>query len=62
MVTTALLVPSDLLVVQVRKESRDPLVLLVSRVFLAPLDPLVRLASPEIEVSLEIKVHPDLLA
>lgn len=51
-----------MLVVQVRKESRDPLVLLVSRVFLAPLDPLVRLASPEIEVSLEIKVHPDLLA
>lgn len=61
MVTTALLVLSDLLVLQVRRESRDPLVLLVSRVFLAPLDLLVRLASPEIEVSLEIKVYLDLL-
>lgn len=61
MVTTALLVLSDLLVPQVRRESRDPLVLLVSRVFLAPLDLLVRPASPEIEVSLEIKVYQDLL-
>lgn len=51
-----------MLVAQARKESREPLVLLVSRVFLAPLDPLVRLASPEIEVSLEIKVYQDLLA
>lgn len=50
-----------MLVLQVRRESRDPLVLLVSRVFLAPLDLLVRLASPEIEVSLEIKVYLDLL-
>lgn len=61
METTALLVMLDLLVPQVRKENRDPLVLLVSRVFLAPLDLLVRLASPEKEVSLEIKVHQDLL-
>ncbi len=50
-----------MLVPQVKRESRDHLVLLVSRVFLAPLDLLVRLASPEIEVSLEIKVYQDLL-
>lgn len=61
MVTMVLLVLLDLLVPLVRKESRDPLVLLVSRVFLAPLDLLVRLASLVIEVSLEIKVYQDLL-
>lgn len=61
MVTMVLLVLLDLLVPLVRKESRDHLVLLVSRVFLAPLDLLVRLASLVIEVSLEIKVYQDLL-
>lgn len=61
MVTTVLLDLPDLLVAQVRKENKDPLVLLVSRVSLAPLDLLVRLANLEREVSLEIKVHQDLL-
>lgn len=56
-----LLVLPDLLVAQERKENRDPLVLLVSRVFLAPLDLLVSLANLETEVPLEIKVHLDLL-
>lgn len=62
MVTMVLLVLLDLQVPLVRKESRDPLVLLVSRVFLVLLDLLVRLASPVIEVSLEIKVFQDPLA
>lgn len=56
-----LLVLPDLLVAQERKENRDPLVLLVSRVFQAPLDLLVSLANLETEVPLEIKVHLDLL-
>lgn len=45
----------------VRRESRVPLVLLVSRVFLGLLDLLVRLESLETEASPETKVLLDLL-
>lgn len=45
----------------VRRESRDPLELPVSRVCLDPLDLLVRLASLVIEVFLETRVLLDLL-
>lgn len=50
-----------MLVLLVRRESRDPLELLVSRVCLVPLDQLVRLASLVIEVSPETRVLLDLL-
>jgi len=52
------LVLVDLLV---RRESRDPLVPLASRVCLDPLDPLERLARLEIEVFPETRVLLDLL-
>jgi len=61
MATTELLVPVDLWVMLVRRESREPLELLASRDCLAPLDQLVRLASPETEVSPETRVFLDLL-
>lgn len=57
----ALLVLLDLVVPLVRRESRDPLVLLVSRVFLGLLDLSVRLESLETEEFQETKVLLDLL-
>ncbi|WP_289465580.1 hypothetical protein, partial [Klebsiella pneumoniae] len=51
----------DLLVDLVRRESKDLLELLASRVFPDPLDLLVRLESLETEVSQETRVLLDLL-
>ncbi|WP_219306765.1 hypothetical protein, partial [Neisseria meningitidis] len=61
MATMELLAPLDPVVVQVRRESRDLLDLLASRVCLVPLDLLVSLASLETEVSQENRDLLDLL-